>query len=466
MYVTRSPGKFVNREAELRALETVWESRPSLVIIYGRRRIGKTRLILEWLRGRGGVGRHAYYHAVPAKHEVNLTSMAISLEEHLGIKGLSKVSFKSIDSLLELVSQYVSDAVIVIDEFTYWVRAEPRVVGELQRFVDHVLPGTRLMLVLMGSLVGVMFREVLGGGAPLYGRASSRIKLDELKLRDLRAMHPSLGIEEVFLTYATFGGVPFYHVLIEGYEDVAEAIWDMFLAPTARLRDEVSFMLRDEFRDPSTYYSVLKAIASGADTPSRIAEVTGMHRQHVSKYLAVLEELGLIGREIPLFSKKGRYVIKDKLIMTWFNIVEPITMRDPSPPKEATLTEVRERLRSQASKVFEEVSKRFATAWGYLHGIRFDAIGKFLHKGVEVDVVGVSKSKGEVHLFEVKWSDLSAEDARRITAIIKRKATHLPASLTKYALVPHLVVKTCVDCESLRSEGILVHDLKEVVELT
>ena len=466
MHVTYSPGKFVNREAELKALDTAWESRPSLVIIYGRRRIGKTRLVLEWLCGRGKAGKHAYYHAVPAKHEVNLTGMAVSLEEHLGIKGLSKVSFKSIDSLLELVSQYVSDAVIVIDEFTYWVRAEPRVVGELQRFVDHVLPGTKLMLVLMGSLVGVMFREVLGGGAPLYGRASSRIKLDELRLRDLRAMHPSLSIEDVFLTYAAFGGVPFYHVLIEGYEDVAEAIWDMFLSPTARLRDEVSFMLRDEFRDPSTYYSVLKAIASGADIPSRIADVTGMHRQHVSKYLAVLEGLDLIGREAPLFSKKGRYVIKDKLIMTWFNIVEPITTRDPSPPKEATLAEVRGKLRSQASKVFEDVGKRFAIAWGHLHGIKFDAVGRFLHKGVEIDVVGVSKSKGEVHLFEVKWSDLSAEDAHRVAATLKQKATHLPASLTEYTLVPHLMVKACTDCQDLGSEGILVHDLREVVELT
>ena len=225
-------------------------------------------------------------------------------------------------------------------------------------------------------------------------------------------------------------------------------------------------MLRDEFRDPSTYYSVLKAIASGADTPSRIADVTGLHRQHVSKYLAVLEGLGLIDREVPLFGRKGRYVIRDKLIMTWFNIVEPITTRDPSPPKEATLAEVREKLRSQASVVFEEVGKRFATAWGYLHGVRFDAVGRFLHKGVEVDVVGVSKSRGEVHLFEVKWSDLSVEDAYRVAAGLKRKATHLPAPLLRYSIVPHLVVKACTDCDDLKSENILIHDLKEVVELT
>jgi len=222
--VTHFPGRFIIREAELEALRAAWEGRPGLVIIYGRRRIGKTRLTLEWLRRHSEVRRYAYYHVVPAKHEVNLAGLATSLEEHLGIRGLSKVSFRGIDSLLELVSQYVSDAAIVIDEFTYWVRAEPRVVGELQRFVDHVLPSTKLMLVLTGSLVGVMFRDVLGGGAPLYGRASSRIKLGELRLRDLRMVHPSLSLEDLFLTYVTFGGVPFYHVLIRGYKDVAEAI--------------------------------------------------------------------------------------------------------------------------------------------------------------------------------------------------------------------------------------------------
>ena len=437
-----------------------------MVVVYGRRRIGKTRLILEWLRSYCGGRRCSYYHAVPAKHEVNISSLASSLERHLGVKGLSKASFKTLDSMLELVAQYVGEAVLVIDEFTYWVRAEPRVVGELQRFVDHVLPSTRLVLVLAGSLVGVMFRDVLGGGAPLYGRSSYRIRLGELKLRDLRLMHAGMGPEEVFLAYTAFGGTPFYHVLLRGYGSVEEALWDLFLSQTPRLRDEVGFMLREEFREPSTYYSVLRAVALGADTPSRIADVTGMHRQHVSKYLYVLEALGFVGRQVPVFGRRGRYVVKDKLIMTWFNIVEPIVMRDPSPSRGDVLPEIREKLRLQASKVFEEVARRFAQAWGSIHGVRFNVVGRFEHRGVEIDVVGVSRAKGEVHLFEVKWRDMDVGEARRIIADLERKAAHLPHHLAGHTIVPHMVVKKCIGCEAVGRERAYIHSLEEVIELT
>ena len=95
-----------------------------------------------------------------------------------------------------------------------------------------------------------------------------------------------------------------------------ELLWKAFLSPTAILRDEVHFVLRDVFRDPSTYYGILQAIASGSDTSSRIADATGMFKQHVSKYLAVMEEVGFIERDVPVLSKKGSYVIKDNLMMT------------------------------------------------------------------------------------------------------------------------------------------------------
>ncbi len=464
MHVTSKLGIFVDRDEELKALNRAWRERPGLVIVYGRRRIGKTRLIMEWLRARNGTLKHTYYHAVPAKHEVNLSGLAHSMEEHLGIKGLGAASFNSLDSLLELATQYVGDAVIVIDEFTYWVRAEPRVVGELQRFTDHVLPRTKVLLVLAGSLVGVMFRDVLGGGSPLYGRASFRLRLGELPLRDLSKFYPSKDVEEVFLAYAAFGGVPYYHVLARKYSNVTEALWDLFLTPTARLRDEVSFMLREEFREPSTYYSVIKAIASGADTPSKIGEVTGIHRQHVSKYLAVLEALGLVGRERPLFSKKGRYVVKDKLLLTWFNIVEPVMTRDPNPSAEEVLPEIKEKMRAQASKVLEEVATRFARVWGRERGVRFDDVGRFIHKGVEVDVVAISRARKEVHLFEVKWAKLDEGEVRRVATLLKRKSTYLPASLSEYEVVPHVVLRKYVGGKEAVAD-VKIHELEEVVKL-
>ncbi len=462
MAVTTQP--FVNREAELKLLDEAWRGRPGFVVIYGRRRVGKTRLVIEWL-SRFSRGNYVYYHALPAKHEVNLLGLTESIERSLGIKGLSKASFKTLDSLLTLVSQYVKDLVIVIDEFTYWVRAEPRVVGELQRFIDHVLPNTRVLIIVLGSLVGVMFRDVLGGGAPLYGRASRRVRLKELKLRHIKLLHPNLSSTDVFLTYVLFGGIPYYHTLIRGIGSIEDIVWELFFSETPRLRDEVAFILREEFRDPSTYYSILKAIATGATTPSKISEVTGIHRQHISKYLSILEELGLIRREVPIFSKRGNYFIKDKLILTWFNVVEPIITRDPSPNKNLYLSEVKSRVHYQASKVLEEVSKVFATSWGSKYGVRFDVVGRYVHKGVEIDLVGVCRELKEVHLFEVKWSDLGRREVLSVINSLKDKAWVLPRSLSNYKLVFHVVARHYLE----GVEGVpntYLHDIDEVIELT
>jgi len=461
--VTRSYS-FVDREEEMRALNDAWLARPGLVIVYGRRRIGKTRLLIEWLNSLGSGVRVAYYQAVPARHEVNLRGLARALEASLGVHGLSRASFEEVDTLLNLALRDAGDVALVIDEFTYWARSAPRVVGELQRFVDHVLPGTKALLVLAGSLVGVMHRDVLGGGAPLYGRSLRRIRLGELRLKHVLKFHEGMDFRDAFLTYVMFGGVPHYHIITSDCRNVEELLWKAFLSPTAILRDEAHFMLRDEFRDPSTYYGILQAIANGADTPSRIADATGMFRQHVSKYLAVMEEIGFVEREVPLLSKKGSYVIKDNLMMTWFTVIEPILTNNPYPDRSTSIPLAVSKLNVQASKTYERLAKEFAVRWGLKHGIRFEIVGRYVHKGVEVDVVAVSKERRETHVFEVKWSDLTPKDIHRETKSLLKKAIQLPDKLiTDADIVPHIIVRS-VKGITQETLDVLVHDLTEVIE--
>ncbi len=223
---------FINRDAELGGiLDEAYSSRPCLVVIYGRRRVGKTRLVLEWCRLRGGVNC-VYYHALPARHEVNLTELSTRVEEALGgVRGFSRARYPTLDALLEALTAVVKDAVVVIDEFTYWARAEARVVGELQRFIDHNLPGTRLMIIIIGSLVGVMYRSILGGGAPLYGRARFRVRLGELDPWYLPLLHPWLSREDLVRVYALLGGVPYYHALVREGWGVDEVLRGLFLEP-------------------------------------------------------------------------------------------------------------------------------------------------------------------------------------------------------------------------------------------
>jgi AAA+ ATPase superfamily predicted ATPase len=288
--------------------------------------------------------------------------------------------------------------------------------------------------------------------------------LRELRPKHVLRLRKGMGVEEAFLTYVMLGGIPHYHVVTSWCRSVEELLWEAFLSPKAVLRDEPHFILREEFRDPATYYGILQAIARGANTPSKIADATGMHRQHVSKYLTVLEDVGFIGRDVPILSKKGVYVIKDNLMMTWFNIVEPILSTNPYPEKEECIPTALSKLTTQASRTYEELAKEFAIKWGLKHGVRFDLIGRYIHKGTEIDVVAVSREKHEVHIFEVKWKDLTPKEISSITKTLLKKASTMPDKIVEeHEIIPHIIAKKIKNKEQIKPET-HVHDLTEVIE--
>ncbi len=429
---------FVNRERELEVLDKAWRNRPVFIVVYGRRRTGKTRLLTEWCR-RENIS-YIYYHAVPAKHEVNLQGLARAVEDQLGLKGFSRVRYSSLDSLLETLSYRQREALIIIDEFTYWVRGSPSVSGELQRFIDHYLNETKLAIVVIGSLVGVMYREVLGGGAPLYGRAEYRIKLEELEPWHIPLFYKNKNLHDIVRLYALLGGIPYYHqIACRMGKTVSDIVVGLLLEDHAPLRDEVIFLLREEFREPSVYYSVLQAITRGADTVSKIADYTGIHRQHVSKYLHVLRSLGFIDYRRPLFSKRGYYTVRDKIMYTWFKLVEPLISQAARLPLERIYETTNHVIEEITGRVFEEIALKYIE---YLAGkgeISFDEIGKFVHKGVEIDVVAIDRRDKVVHLFEVKWSDIGRREAGKIARELQRKAAYIPLNNYDYKL--YIVVR-------------------------
>ena len=426
---------FVDRVEELSALEEAWKSRPCLVVVYGRRRIGKTRLVLEWC---SRFSRPCiYYNAVPAKHEVNLRGLAQAIERW-GIRGFSRARYESLDALLESLAYRVEECAVVIDEFSYWARAEPRVVGELQRFVDHVLSSTRMMIVIVGSIVSVMHRAVVGGGAPLYGRARYRLRIEELSPWSVAEFYPWLGPEDVVRMYAMFGGVPHYHTMVRHGWSPREALQRLVLASTSPLRDEALFILREEFREPSTYYSILRAIAHGATTPSAIANSVGIHRQHVSKYLAVLEDVGLIERERILFSKRGLYRVRDKFLAMWFRVVEPIVTTGIEPDMEAAWSS----FESHVARVFEEIVLEYMKLLRRQRVIGFDDVGRFIHRGIEIDIVAIDRESRTIHAVEVKWSDLDEREARSIARSLESKARRVP--LEGYGIELHIACRSFV----------------------
>ncbi len=412
--------EFLNRENELGVLESAWSERPSFIVVYGRRRIGKTRLVREFLSRHSGV----YYFCQLSSHSDNLRRLSSVIADYLGYEVFRELEYSSLDKLLSLATRFKEDIVIVFDEFSYWVRVAPRVLSELQYFIDHVLPSTKALVIVVGSIYTIMTRDVLGGSSPLYGRSRYRIHLREFYPWDVKLFIPGYKPVDRIRVYALFGGIPFYLRMVRDDKSLRENIYELVLAPHAPLRYEKDFLLREEFREPHTYNAILSAIARGYNTPSKIADLLGFDRGYIAKCLGVLESLGYVKPVKPLFMKKAiGYKLSDPILRTWYYLVEPIQSLLETESYMEALEYIVERLDQYVSSVYKEVavnvlSRRFVPKGYRLHG-------RVVYRGEEIDHVYINPDTRDIIVVEVKWSDLGLRDVRRIMYNLEAKAHRL-----------------------------------------
>ena len=416
------PGEcpFTGRETELQALDRAYRERPGFAVLYGRRRIGKTRLVREWLHRSGARG--AYYFAQLASHKYNLRLMAEALSKQLGDPLLARLAPDRLGDLLLLAHRQGAE-VVVIDEFTYWARSEPRVLSELQEFVDTVLPGTRMLLLITGSLIGVMESRVLGGGSPLYARPRWRLRLGSLPYwhasRLLRRMSP----EDRVRVYALVGGIPFYLCMLRDATSAREALELLLAQPGAPLRDERELLLREELREPRVYSTILSALARGYDRPSQIAAVTGIDEAHVRKYLHTMESLGFVGRDVPLFKRKGRYIIADPILRTWHTIAEPLLhLLELGRTREA-LNHAAHTLEKLAAQTWEDLARTYLLARYAPKG--YTQAGRLEHKGEEIDIAIIDPEHKKAIIAEAKWRTLTLGKAEKLRKQAQARAARL-----------------------------------------
>lgn len=433
---------FVDREEELKLLNELWlRGKPEFVVVYGRRRVGKTRLIMEFVKGKP----HVYFQCLPASDEVNLRRLTKAVSEALGLRELLGASFSGLDSLLSyIVRAYSGRLAVILDEFTYWARYSPKVVGELQSFVDHVLPESKLMLLLCGSLVGVMHRSVTGYGAPLYGRRTASLRLEELKPWHLKRFLSIKDKADRLRVYALVGGMPFYLTYVAGSRSLEEVLTKLFCSKLSPMYDEPYTIFREEFRNPELYYSIVAAIAAGHTRLTEIANYSGIQRTHLPKYLRVLTDLGIVRRVTPIMGKKGWYEVKDPILRTWFKLIEPNLSLVEAGLYDELLVKVKAGLDQEvAPKAFEEVVRayvlrEFLPALTRLKGKV--KVGKYVHKGVEFDLVALQPASGKAYVFEVKWSDLTEKGVRREYLRLLRRVKS--SALSNYDVKAYLVARS------------------------
>lgn len=422
---------FVGRGRELEVLESAYRGPgPAFVPVYGRRRIGKSELILHFLRDKPGLYHVGKLAPAPLQLRELLESAAQLLDDPL-VAHLPDDDWRR--ALGAIVERWRGPRrlVIALDEFQWTAEAAQGLPSILQELWDRSWRrGNKVMLILCGSFVGFMEREVLGKQSPLHGRRTAQIKLAPFTYREAAAFHPGWSRVDQATAYFLCGGVPLYLRAFAPGRSIRSNVEATLLAEHAPLFSEPEFLLREELRDVQRYHAVLWAIAGGHVTIQAIARAAGLPERGLSYWLDQLVQLGYIARHHPVTTgrptaRSVRFVLEDPLLRFWFRFVFPnksfILQRGPRAAWQELIAPAFEAYRGTC---FERLCRE---ALPYLYareGISAAyQVGAFWNRDTQIDVVG-RRDDGRIDLGECKWGPVTS--TRALVDELERKVIAYP----------------------------------------
>ena len=314
---------FYCRENELSRLNKRYtDGQFECVIIYGRRRVGKTALINEFCKDKPTV----FFSALDSTDQENLETLSRAIAAYEKPEALSFPRFGSYEDALDELSRLSEEKrlVFVIDEYPYLAKAKSSISSILQHLIDHRWSRSKLFVILCGSSMSFMENQVLGHESPLYGRRTGQFKIEPLNYRETAVFHPELPNEDNALIYGITGGVPHYINKLGVRGSVDDALLENLFDRSGYLFEEPENLLKQELREPAIYNSVIKAIAEGASRLNEIATRTGLETGPCAKYIKVLTELGIVKKETPITEKPGKktiYLLADNFFRFWYRFV-------------------------------------------------------------------------------------------------------------------------------------------------
>lgn len=403
--------RFVDREQEMNTLQREYERNgSSLVVLYGRRRVGKTTLISEFIKDKKAL----FFLASEESESQNRLAFQEKTAEFLGSDLLRNVEVKSWDVLFKAIMDTPFDAkpVIVLDEFQYLGKANPAFPSIFQRIWEEILKERSIMVILCGSLISMMQSQTLAYGSPLYGRRTAQIRLKQIPFGYYHEFFPDKGRKELIEMYAITGGVPKYIELFSQSGDIYSAIEACVLNRSGYLYDEPHFLLQQEVSEVGSYFSIIKAIAAGNTKLSAIAGVLEVKSTSLTKYLKTLIDLDILEREVPVTegnpekSKKGLYKIKDNYLRFWFAFVYPNMSFIESGHSRIVMDKIRKSLvRNHIAFVYEDVCKErmwemnAEGVWPFY----FSKLGRYWDAKEEIDIAAIDPEGKNLILGECKY---------------------------------------------------------------
>ena len=374
------------------------------VIIYGRRRVGKTALINEFVKDKPVI----YFPALNTNAKDNLTALSKAICAYRNPNAGTAPVYNSFDDVFAEITRIVQTkrVVFVIDEFPYLAKADSSIPSRLQHLFDHDWKDSKLYLILCGSSLSFMEKEVLSNKSPLFGRRTAQFKIEPLTYLDAAKFHTELPPVTNALIYGITGGVPHYINKLEMENNLKDALLDNFFDTSAYLFEEPQNLLKQELREPAIYNSIITAIANGAAKLNEISQRTGLETAKCTKYIHVLTELGIIQKIKPITEKTERktlYKIADPFFRFWYRFV-PGNMMTISAGTIARNYDVAigSYLSSYMGPVFEDICRQYLIYYAENLPFTLHEIGEWWgpdpaqKKEVQLDIVALASKENNI----------------------------------------------------------------------
>ena len=436
---------FINRTRELKALEGFWaEKKSQLLILYGRRRVGKTELVKHFIHKKNGL----YFLADKRTESEQLKELSSIVANHFNDELLELRPFASwLEFFIYLSKNKQKRLVLAIDEYPYLVESNTATSSVFQKGWDEYLKHANVLLILLGSSVSVMESETLIHKSPLYGRRSGQLLLNSFSFKESAKFYSHLSFKGFMDIYSIAGGVPLYLLEFSPDKDLKINIQEKIFTKTAFLHNEIEFLLKEELREPKNYFAVLRALSLGKTKFGEIINETGLEKNILTKYLGTLEKLGFIRRELPVTernidkSRKGLYVIVDNFARFWFKYCYPNRSLLELGSYPRVHKQIHDHWAIFCSKTYEDVCQELLVDL-QAKIFDFEKIGRWWDKDNEIDIVAFSDSENKILFAEVKYSlkpvginileDLIEKAKRVIWNNDKRQEYYLLASLSGF----------------------------------
>ena len=452
--------EFINRKEEMAILEKRFESdNPEFIIMYGRRRVGKTELAVHFLENKQGI----YFLSEEKRYMDNLGAMKEIMADHLKDEEFKMMAFENWVRMFKSFSDRLKErTVVIIDEFPYLVNENKGIPSEFQKIWDMYLQKSdKIMLIIVGSSVGMM-EKLLGRKSPLFGRRTAQMEIKPLDVFQAGEFLPNYGTIDCIKAYGCLDGIPLYLKQFDPGQNVLDNMKNTFFGRDALLYGEAEILLKQEFREPANYFAILKAISFGKTRQVDIVHYTNIDKSIISKYIQNLEDIRVIKKEYPVDDRKEnrrnvRYVFSDNYFRFWFRFIYPNRTLIERGSINAFKSVDRE-YNQYLGHIFEQVAAEFLWKSGQFEFMR---LGRWWHKEMEIDIVALNDDLKEIFFFECKWMDLKEGNARKILSELEEKSGFVRWHKNDRKEYFGLIAKHIKNKDILKKEGFLVFDLDD-----